>query len=556
MADAYTYQGGLKMPLSRVTTHFISRAPKSALLCDNFQPIGSLTPNTWIVRTDDASLNEDIRRARKLGPAYPAYVVDDGGWNLGVTDRIFVRFHTEVESEDAALRQFMKRHGLELIEPLTARDYLFRVDAAADVVDVVCAVTEQERDLVEMVDHDLNIEPEPTEIAVNDPYGPMQWYLFSDPKSSIECDGAWRLAGQGSRDVVIAVVDCGFDLDDPNFEPGKFVGWGLVVNGELKTGGDARLDMNSPHPHGTLCAALAAASANDVGGLGVAPGCSLLPVKWNELGGRYCISNSAFLRIIQFLRDTVDVVSCSWSIGANSYWPPPIVEALRESAISGGRSGKGIVWVWSAGNRNTPIQYSSKVPVPTCVHNDVTRCVVTRKARRFHHSFAKMPGVLLVGAVSSIGQRCHYSNYGDGLDVVAPSENRHLYGRLPVAGSAIVAPRGYSLVTIGGTSASTPLVAGVAALVRSANPALTASEIASVIRRTAGVDLSMSGYPPCGRPNDEPDAGWDISPIPPFDDGQFIPIGHPDGDWSPWFGFGKVNARRAVEEALRLAKQA
>lgn len=552
MADAYTYQGGRKVPLSRVTTHFISRAPKAALLCGDFEPIGSLTPNAWIVRTNDATLDADLQRARKLGPAYPAYVVDDGGWNLRVTDRIFVRFRGEDATEEPVLRKFMERHKLQLVEPLTPRDCLFRVDAAADVVDVVCQLTEQEAGLIEMVDHDLNIEPEPTGLALVDPYVPMQWYLFSDVKTSIECDGAWRLAGQGTSDVVIAVVDCGFDLDDPNFEPGKFVGWALVTNGDLQTDAAARSEMNSTHPHGTLCAALAAASANEIGGLGVAPGCSLLPVKWQELGGRYCISHSAFGRIIRFLRDKVDVVSCSWSIGANSYWPPPIVEAMRESAISGGRSGNGIVWVWSAGNRNTPIHYTSPAPIPTHVQTDVTRRIVAKAARRFHHSFAEMPGVLFVGAVSSIGQRCHYSNYGRGLDVVAPSENRHLYGRFPVAGSALMAPRGRSLVAIGGTSAATPLVAGVAALVRSANPHLSAAKIASVIRRTSDTDLSLSGYVRCGRVGDEPGSEWDISPVPPYDHGEFVPTGHPDGDWSAWFGFGKVNARRAVEEALRL----
>jgi subtilisin family serine protease len=126
-----------------------------------------------------------------------------------------------------------------------------------------------------------------------------------------------------------------------------------------------------------------------------------------------------------------------------------------------------------------------------------------------------------------------------------------LYGRHDVTGVDVLAPLGNrGLMPFSGTSAAAPLVAGVAALVRSANPQLTSTEVVSLLRRTADKDLDMTGYQPSSRPSD-PDPTWDISPVAPFESGDFIPIGHPDGLWSPWFGFGKVNARKAVEESLR-----
>jgi subtilisin family serine protease len=165
------------------------------------------------------------------------------------------------------------------------------------------------------------------------------------------------------------------------------------------------------------------------------------------------------------------------------------------------------------------------------------------------NSFVGLPGVLHVGALSSLGKRCHYSNYGTGLDLVAPSGNFNLYGRGIAAGVDVQAPLGKEgLHPFKGTSASAPLVAGVAALVRSANPSLTSTEVVSLLRRTADRELDTTGYPKSSRTSD-PDPEWDISPVPPFDSGRFV-AGHSDGPWSPWFGFGKVNARKAVEAAL------
>ena len=62
----------------------------------------------------------------------------------------------------------------------------------------------------------------------------------------------------------------------------------------------------------------------------------------------------------------------------------------------------------------------------------------------------------------------------------------------------------------------------------------------------------MEGYPRTPPASYDKDPSWDVSPIAPFDKGDFIDTGDPDGTWSPWFGHGRVDARAAVEEALRL----
>jgi hypothetical protein len=560
----YTYQGGRKLPLSRLTTHFISQAEKHDLLSDAFEPIENVSPHLWTVRTSSDTIDDDIERARRIAPAYAAYVVSDTKRLFPVTDRIFVRFLEGADCEEEAVRHLCQTHGLEIVERLSSRDYLLRVLSPADVVEMVRVLTEDEGALVEIVDHDLNLLPQ-QQSFINDPLAPLQWYLLSPPPTDalvaacalVDCEGAWKAAGYGSSEVVIAVIDCGCDLTDPNFGDDKFAAWAILVDGELQSdaqlGHGKQMIMDPPRLHGTLCATLAAASANRAGGLGTAPACRLLPVKWEELGGTQFLSQSLFCSIIRFLRDKADVVSNSWNLGSEAYWPPAVSDCLADAALNGGPRGNGIVFVWSAGNQNCPIQFSSDVSVATRVSSRGDTLVVEESSKRFQNSFVGMPAVLHVGAISSLGQRCHYSNYGTGLDLVAPSSNLHLYGRLSVSGANLMVPLRSDVHPFGGTSAAAPIVAGVAALVRSANPDLTSCQIASILKRTADKELDMSGYPRCDLPGDIPNAKWDVSPIAPFDSGEFRDIGDPDGTWSSWFGFGNVNARRAVEEALRLA---
>jgi hypothetical protein len=558
----YTYQGGKKLVLSRATTYFVARGTKEQLLANHFQPLHEVSAHSWSVETTVDRLQEDLERARQVLPAYPAYTIAASGTGFLVTDRIFLRFRHQTADNDA--HQFGERFKLAIIERLSPRDFLCKVPQGSDVIDVVRNLTEQELAEVELVDHDLNIRPHVQELIANEPDSAEQWHLYSKiyghplihNRALLDCEGAWKACGYGDYDVVIAVVDSGCDLSDPNFAPGKFENWAVLLDGELLernsfTSPVSASIMDPPRLHGTLCATLAAASVNQFGGVGVAPNCKLVPVKWQDLCGTTSFPQSLFSKIVRFLRNKADVVSNSWNRGANAYWPPYICEILQEAALYGGRHGNGMVWVWSAGNRNCPIQHSGTVEVPIKVESMSDALSVTKSSSEFRNSFVGIEGVVHVGAISSVGQRCHYSNYGTGLEFVAPSGNYHLYGRDSVKGVDVNAPLGqYGLRAFRGTSAAAPLVAGVAALVRSANPRLTSSGIISVMRRTADRDLDMTAYQPCSRLPD-PNPSWDISPIAPFHSGQFT-SGHPDGPWSPWFGFGKVNARKAVEAAMQM----
>ncbi len=97
---------------------------------------------------------------------------------------------------------------------------------------------------------------------------------------------------------------------------------------------------------------------------------------------------------------------------------------------------------------------------------------------------ASYPDTAAVGASSDFGLRSDYSQYGPDLDFVAPSSG----GRKQIASTDRTGSEGsdfgnYSH-TFGGTSAATPLASGVAALMLSENPNLTADQVRTLMRQT------------------------------------------------------------------------
>lgn len=270
----------------------------------------------------------------------------------------------------------------------------------------------------------------------NDPRFSLQQNL-----TAIGARAAWDVQ-RGISSVVVAVIDSGVDLEHPD------------LAGRLDTTHDydfvARDSVaDDRFGHGTHVAGIVAANTDnrrDVAG--IAPGCTILPVRVLDSHGTGT-DTAVAEGIVHAVRNGADVINLS--LGMTT--PTRVVEDAVEYAHA-----RDVVVVAAAGNSGV-----GWVDYP-----------------------AAYPGVLAVGATDSSGDRWAYSQSGDNLDLVAPGVN--VLSLRPVTGPVTDGPVG----RLTGTSVASPHVAGVAALIRSAHPGWTAAAVTDTLLRTAQ-DLGPEG---------------------------------------------------------------
>ncbi|MBF2063362.1 MAG: S8 family serine peptidase [Calothrix sp. C42_A2020_038] len=374
-----------------------------------------------------------------------------------------------------------------------------------------------------------------------DPLYPQQWYLNHNggnqlaPHTHIFVEQAWDVT-RGVRSVVVAVVDDSFDLNHPDFQgSGK-----VVAPRNLKDGNFLPLPSQNETSHGTACAGVAIAEENGVGIAGVAPGCALMPIRTTGF-----LDDESIEQIFDWAQEKgASIISCSWGASA-VYFPLSLRQrAAITRAATKGRNGKGCVILFAAGNANRPID--GTLNERNWVKN------VLSGSTKWLSGFAVHPDVITVSAITSLGKKAAYSNWGKGISVCAPSNNAppgmwfqatgYVYTTPPIATNlpglgvfttdqlgAAGYDKGDFTSDFGGTSSATPVVAGVAALVLSANPNLTAKQVKKILQETADKIVD---------PDPDPQLG--------MHEGSYDANGH-----SQWFGYGKVNAWRAVQAALK-----
>ena len=269
----------------------------------------------------------------------------------------------------------------------------------------------------------------------------FQWPLENTEGNGIFAKDAWTIS-KGVSNIKIAVLDDGVELAHPDLKANLLPGFNAVTdiakgeNGAPKYG-DA---------HGTNCSGIIAAVDNNQGITGVAPHCKIIPIR--ICYDRYSNISSTVVYdkwIVEALkyaqRAGADIINCSW--GNNEQHDIELTNKINELATQG-RRGLGCIIVAASGNFN-----SSTLEYP-----------------------ASLPNVITVGASKSNGARWEDSNYGSGLDLVAPGT--HIL--------TTTQNGDYEYVT--GTSASAPHVAGVAALMLSVNPSLTRTQLKEILCKT------------------------------------------------------------------------
>jgi subtilisin family serine protease len=268
----------------------------------------------------------------------------------------------------------------------------------------------------------------------------------------IDAANAWLIT-TGNNNITIAILDSGIEATHEDLASRIVPGRNIYNNNN---------DTGDVFWHGTAVAGVAGAASNN--GIGVASvtwGCGIMPIRVSDSTGIATESNIA----------------------------------------------SGLTWAADHGARVANVSYyvtGSKTISSAAKYFQSKGGVVAAAAGNYGavETVQDDPYIITVGATDSQDVLFYYSNRGNNLDLVAPGNNTTtLIGGLYGGG--------------GGTSFASPVVAGVAALVLSVNPSLTAGEVTDVLKQNA---------------DDLGNVGWDTM-----------------------YGSGRVNAAKAVLAALTTA---
>jgi subtilisin family serine protease len=308
----------------------------------------------------------------------------------------------------------------------------------------------------------------------NDPLFEYQ-YALSNPGSGppgspqekerpdIKATAAWEET-KGDEDIIIAVLDTGVDYNHEDLAAKIWINQpeyngvnGIDDDGNGYTddiyGYDFVNDDGDPmddNAHGTHVAGIAAAETdNGIGIAGVAWNCKILPAKIMDDQGEGVYSDMSEA-IIWAADNGAHVINLS--LGGD--FPSQTLENALKIAYD-----KNIVIVAAAGNDAGAVIYPA-------AYDDYC---------------------LAVAATDDNDSRWVWSNFGPEIDVAAPGVD--ILSLVPSWFPGQVPPWDPGDIPYGwigdGTSMATPHVAGLAALIKSVKPWLTASEIMNVIRYTA-----------------------------------------------------------------------
>jgi subtilisin family serine protease len=423
--------------------------------------------------TASARSHDGLRRPASLQPAAAAATGDSTP-----SDRVIVKY--KPSADGSARVRSLAADGLRVRRTLALTGAkVVQVPKGRSVEDVVADLRADPT--VEYAVPDVLRKPLANDVQPNDPFFGQQWGLLNTgqplapssgaptPVTGIDVDalGAWGIS-RGSRSVTVAVIDQGVDITHPDLQaniwtntkeiPGNgrdddgngYVddvhGWDFVRG----TGAvDNALDDDS---HGTHVAGIiGAVRDNDEGVVGLASGVRVLPLKFMTADGGY--DSDAILAIQYAKRMGAEVINASW--GASVTDDPAADDAALRDAITA----CGCVFVAAAGNDGL----SADIAV-----------------NRVYPAGFNLPNELSVAALDNRGRLASFSNYGTTVDLAAP-------------GDAILStlPGGYGWG--GGTSMAAPFVSATAALMLSADPTLTPTEVVTRIKGTVQPLAALSG---------------------------------------------------------------
>ena len=299
--------------------------------------------------------------------------------------------------------------------------------------------------------------------SIRDPLYACQWHLESPDYVDINVESAWDdgVLGDG---VNIAVVDGGMDIGHEDLKDNVDIG----LSHDYKDEGNI---YNRYRHHGTHVAGIIAARDNSVGVRGVAPRATIYG--YNLLDGYASLAEE--LDAMTRNSELTAVSNNSWG-NPDRPWPKRASKFWEQSVYQGienGYDGKGTFYVFSAGNGHLAGDDSNL------------------------DEYVNYYGVTAACSVQGRGARAPYSEMGANLWVCVPSNERPgVFGLGGRFGIVTTENSDNYVRGFGGTSAAAPIVSGVAALMRGANPDLTWRDLKLILAASA-------------QKNDPDNAGWE-----------------------------------------------
>lgn len=467
------------------------------------------SPQLTICNTVDLDATQKYFASNSNVKFVSFFITDGKNHYAGVLNNFFIKLKDK--NFEPLLREKLSQLGLDMATPDKYIPNLYLANnnkqLNKNTIDV-CALLLTEG-WVEYAAPNYLLNP----VVCSDPLYSRLWHIYNTGTTvqgngtidaDMDVDSAWTIT-TGDPNIKIGLIDSGVDTLHSDLRANLLPGHDAVSDST-----DGYPTPNYPNDgHGTCCAGiLSAIKDNNLGGVGVAPGCKVIPVRafyyiqLSTNGDPLPYSSAAtFADAIgwSWSEAGADILSSSWAlpdefIGLLPGGKQPVEDAIH-TAYTNARGGKGIAMFHSSGNGGT-----SNGPL--------------------------WPGNLAETISVNASNMCDTpvdtgdcynddwsGDYGTGLDFAAPG--------VRIATTDMRGTKGFSNndyeLTFSGTSASCPNAAAVGALLLSVRPDFDAEDVRNVI--------SLS----CDK------VGCSYDSV------------YANGTWCKRMGYGRVNAYRALQ---------
>ena len=271
------------------------------------------------------------------------------------------------------------------------------------------------------------------------------WYF-----GAVNAPQAWDIT-IGDPSITVAIVDCGFDLNHPDFNK-------KIVHPYNVRTKDNHVYSSSVLYHGTHVAGIALANNNNgIGTSGIAPGCSLMPIQIAGDDGLF--TNSDVIDGVLFaIKHNANVINLSLGKGIPEEVSNASIQA-QQDIINNNFKDEELFW-------KEVFAYADKQNV-----------TIVAAAGNFNALVGLDPmqrsaNVIKVSASDPNNQKADYSNFGPMTTICAPGSR--IYNCYP----------NNTYQYSDGTSMASPVVAGAVALMKSVSPNLSNTQIIQILKTT------------------------------------------------------------------------